>query len=370
MAETRSKISRRAFARVAVGAAGAAAFTTALPLVAHRTETSPAVRPIIVDAAATILSPTASADVVAHLLEQMKKGGVSCVLASVATTQDWPTTMANILAYTPFLENYGLVCAKSASQIESAHANGGIAVVYHCRGSFMLASPFGIRGPLISTFDVKRISTLHELGVRVMQLTDDFKGYIGDGCTERTNCGLTDYGIWAIKTMNDVGILVDCSHAGYRTSMEAIEVSRHPVIFSHSNAKALCPSERNISDEQIRAVAVKGGVIGISTVGYLVHPNRPTLEGYLDHVDYITKLVGVQHVGMGFDYSSETAADYDRLHRDPATYPKPPWTYAVEDWSRINAVVDGLRARKYDDQAIHQILGGNFVRVFRQVWKS
>lgn len=370
MAETKSEISRRAFAKVAVGAAGAAALTMTLPLVAEETATSPAIRPVIVDAAATILSPTASTDVVTHALEQMKKGGVSCVLAAVATTEDWPATMANILAFTPFLEKYGLVRAKSASEIEAAHANGKIAVVYHCRGSFMLGSPFGIRGALISTFDVKRISTLHELGVRVMQVTDDFKGYIGDGCTERTDCELTDYGIWAIKTMNDAGILVDCSHAGYRTSMQTIEISRHPVIFSHSNAKALCPSKRNISDEQIRAVAAKGGVIGISTVGHLVHPNKPTLEGFLDHVDYVAKLAGVQHVGLGFDYSSETAADYDRLHRDPATYPKPPWTYAVEDWSRMTAVVDGLRARKYDEQAIRQILGENFLRVYRQVWKS
>jgi membrane dipeptidase len=278
--------------------------------------------------------------------------------------------MERILDFEPFLNKWGFVTARTVSQIESAHGAGKIAVIYQCNASYMLGSPFDLRGAMISTFNVKRLDKLYELGVRVMQVTDDYKGYVGDGCTERTNCGLTDYGIWAVKTMNELGLVIDCSHAGYKTSMEVIERSQSPVIFSHANVNALCQNKCNLSDEQIRAVASKGGVIGISSLGAFVDPNQQTVQRFLDHVDYVSKLVGVEHVGLGMNYSHETDETFAYYRRDPAVYPKPPWTYAVKDPSAIPSIGDGLRARGYDEKTVAQILGENYLRVFRQVWKG
>lgn len=370
MGATKALITRRRFIRTTVGATAIAGLGAELSVRADALETSQADQPLIIDGAVGMLSPVVPKDVVTRFLEQARQGGVSCVLATVATIEDWPTTLERILAYTPFLESHQLTHVTTVQGIEAAHAKRQMAVVFHCGGSYMLGGPYGLPNSMISTFDVSRVGTMYQLGVRVMQLTDNFKGLLGDGCTERTDCELTDYGIWALKTMNDLGIVVDCSHAGYRTSMEAIERSSDPIIFSHSSVNALCPSKRNLKDDQIRAVAAKGGVIGINAFSAFVDPKQPTLERFLDHVDYVAKLVGEEYVGVGFGYAHETARDYARFHRDPSTYPKPPWSYAVKDPSQIPALQQGLRARGYSEKAVAQILGQNFLRVFRKVWKA
>jgi membrane dipeptidase len=201
-----------------------------------------------------------------------------------------------------------------------------------------------------------------------VQLTDDYKGLLGDGCTERTDCGLTDYGLWAIRTMNEEGLLIDCSHAGYRTSMEAIEASRDPVVFSNSNVFAVAPGKRNLRDDQIRAAAAKGGAIGVSAFAPFVDPANPALSRLIDHVDHIARLVGVDHVMLGLGYSRGTGRPAG-LPRDPATYPAGPRRYALKDYAELSALREGLRARGYGDDAVDQMLGGNALRVFRTVWR-
>jgi len=364
------EMSRRTFLRAGAGVAGISTLEKGFFLGGQPSARPEEVDTVVVDSAASILSPEAPSDVLTRFVEQMRQGGVSCALGRVATSEDWPATMVRILAYSPFLESLGLSSAKSVGEIQAAVKSGKIAVVFHCQGSYMLGSPFGVSRPMVSTFDIRRLLRVHELGVRVMQLTDDFKGYLGDGCTERTDCGLTDYGIWALRKMNEIGMLVDCSHAGYQTSMDAINMSRQPIIFSHSNAKALCTNKRNITDEQIRAVATNGGVIGITAAAEMVDANAPTVDRLLDHIDYVVHLAGIDHVGMGFGYSYETAATYTRLHRDTSAYRKPPWSYAISDPTHISTVRTGLRARGYDEGSIRKVLGANFLRVFRQVWQA
>ena len=140
------------------------------------------------------------------------------------------------------------------------------------------------------------------LGVRYMQLTYNERNLLGDGCTERTNTGLSDFGVAAVERMNELGILVDTSHSGYRTTLDAIEFSKLPPIFSHTNCAALNEHPRNKSDEQIRALADKGGVVGLTTANNLVKKGLPvTMEHFLDHLDYIVNLVGVDHVAFGSD---------------------------------------------------------------------
>jgi membrane dipeptidase len=209
------------------------------------------------------------------------------------------------------------------------------------------------------------------MGVRIIQLTYNERNPLGDGCTERTDAGLSDLGLEVIREMNRLGLLIDLSHVGYQTSMEAIETSHAPVIFSHSNARAICNSPRNLSDDQIRSVAARGGVVGVNDFPTFVSQDAsPTIEHLLDHIDYLVHLVGDDHVGLGFDFSTETEDDYEYFKYKQDVYPKPPWIYpsGIDGFEKIPNVTRGLVVRGYSDEAIRRILGGNFLRVFRQVW--
>jgi membrane dipeptidase len=175
--------------------------------------------------------------------------------------------------------------------------------------------------------------------------------------------------------MNRLGIVVDCSHTGYRTTMEAIEHSDDPVLFTHSNAFALCPSKRNIKDDQIESVSRKGGVIGVNAFpAFLTRGGEASLATLLDHVDYLAEKAGVaEHVGLGLDFTvSGDLESYRRYRYDPETYPPPPWSFPSDIASpdMIPAIARGLRARGYGEEAIDGILGGNFVRVFEKVWSK
>src|SRR5690606_23579948 len=136
--------------------------------------------------------------------------------------------------------------------------------------------------------DLHLLDTYKALGVGVIQLTYNVRNRLGDGASEETDAGLSHFGIAFVRRCNELGIIVDCSHTGARTTLDAIEVSSQPVIFSHANARAVHPSNRNITDEQIRALAAKGGVIGVvGFPGFVSHMARPSLDRFIDHIDHI-----------------------------------------------------------------------------------
>jgi membrane dipeptidase len=170
--------------------------------------------------------------------------------------------------------------------------------------------------------------------------------------------------------MNAIHMVVDLSHVGYRTSMEAIEVSGAPVIFSHSNADSVCSSKRNLKDDQVTALAANGGVIGLNAFPAFVKEDAPTLDDLIAHIDYIADLVGPDHIGIGFDFAQESIEEYKAFGYDPEVYPLPPWTYPrdIDDVSKTPNLTDGLLARGYSESDIKKILGENFLRVYEEVW--
>jgi membrane dipeptidase len=314
---------------------------------------------VVIDAACPLVNPRE----IRRRLPELRRGGVSCALATVASIEGARVALSAIAAWYPkFREHAGdLRLATSVGDIGAAKASGRIAVVLHFQGGTPLE------------YDANLVEAFYRMGVRAIQLTYNERNPLGDGCTERTDAGLSDLGAEAIAEMNRLGMVLDLSHVGYRTSMEAIEASSAPVVFSHSNAKALCDSPRNLADDQIRAAAATGGVVGINAFPAFVSKNAaPTVDHLLDHVDYIIRLVGDDHVGLGFDFSTETDEDYEYFKYKTDVYPRPPWIYpaGIDGFEKIPNVTRGLVARGYSDDVIRKVLGGNFLRVFRQVWRG
>ena len=222
------------------------------------------------------------------------------------------------------------------------------------------------------------VAAFHALGQRVSQLTYNARNLIGNGSTERRDEGLSDYGIAIVQKMNAVGMAVDVSHCGDRTSLDAFEASKTPVLITHSNARALNPGHpRCKPDEVIRACGKAGSVMGITGVRNFVKGSEPTtVEDYLNHIEYVAKMIGIEHVGIGSDidldgYDDMPKDDYEKLK---AAYKG---SYAFRDKidiegidhpKRMFDVAEGLVRRGHTNADIANVLGGNWVRVLGKAW--
>jgi membrane dipeptidase len=216
------------------------------------------------------------------------------------------------------------------------------------------------------------------LGQRVSQLTYNARNLIGNGATERRDEGISDFGISIIERMNRVGMAVDVSHCGDRTTLDAFEISKKPVLITHSNCRALVPGHPRLkTDEAIKKVGETGSVIGITGVRMFVKGDEPTtVEHVLDHFDHVKKLIGPQHLGVGSDIdlygydamppelNKQLRAGYkgsysfrEKIDIEGLNHPK-----------RMFDLTEGLIRRKYSDTEIEGILGGNFERVLTQIW--
>jgi membrane dipeptidase len=226
--------------------------------------------------------------------------------------------------------------------------------------------------------NVEDVELFHGLGQRVSQLTYNARNRIGDGSTERTNGGLSDFGVAIVERMNTVGMAVDVSHSGDQTTLDACSVSKKPVLFTHSNARALNPGHpRCKTDEAIRAMGKSGGVMGITGVRMFVRNSEPTtIEHFLDHYDHVAKLIGPQHLGIGSDidldgYDDMPAEENRRLragYKGSYGFRDKIDVEGVDHPKRVYDLTEGLIRRKYSDADIRGILGGNFKRVLSEIW--
>lgn len=208
------------------------------------------------------------------------------------------------------------------------------------------------------------VETFYRLGQRVSQLTYNQRNRIGSGCREPRDTGLTPFGAEVVERMNRVGMAVDVSHCGERTSLDAIAVSRQPVLATHSNARALVPwQSRCKTDAVIRRLAVSGGVMGITAVRAFVGGSpTPSLDDLLDHFDHVVRIAGVEHVGLG--------SDVDPTALDPETGQASPYYVirGLEPQFRVFQITDGLLRRGYTPRDVELILGGNFRRALTAIW--
>jgi membrane dipeptidase len=202
------------------------------------------------------------------------------------------------------------------------------------------------------------------LGQRVSQLTYNSRNAIGSGCKVAHDSGLTAYGAQVVDTMSRIGMAVDISHCGDRTSLDAIAASKGPVLITHSNCRALNPRHRRCKpDEVICKMAARGGVMGITSIRTFVGGRQPaTIDDVLDHFDHVAKIAGVEHLGLGSDDDLD-GRDHGRpsLHMDIGGLNHP---------GRIFDLTEGLIRRKYNDRDIRLILGGNFQRALSGIWSA
>jgi len=265
-----------------------------------------------------------------------------------------------------------LLLTKSANDIVTAKKEDKVAVMLGFQSSRMLEGT------------IKNLDTLYEAGMRWMQLTYNSRNLIGDGSTERTNVGLSDYGVEVVERMNELGIIIDLSHCGKQTTNDGIEFSKSPVSINHSMCEALHKNHpRSKTDEQIKAMADKGGIIGIICLGYMIGPNLgtdTTLETYVDHIDHAVKIGGIDHVGVAADFAIQgleaTGATREnwyvpRLTRFKPSYKVqwPPWIPELDKPDRYLQVAKILDKRGYSTGDIEKILGQNWIRFNKEVLK-
>jgi membrane dipeptidase len=259
---------------------------------------------------------------------------------------------------------------RRAADLMSAKQNGKIGIIL----GFQHPQPIE---------DLDHLELFHQLGVRVMQLTYNNRSLLGDGCLEPGNGGLSKLGRAAVAKMNQLGIAVDLSHSGQRTTAEAIEASTKPVLITHSGCNAVFQHPRNKDDKDIRALADRGGVMGIYFMPYLVaSPTPPAREHVLAHLDHALKVCGEDHVGIGSDGVIDTFADTPEQRKafadDQAKRKalgiaapgedRPPFSPDLNTTHRMEIIASGLSKMGYSANVIEKVLGKNFYRAFGEIW--
>jgi len=291
-------------------------------------------------------------------VQKLRRGGVSAFFSNVSNShQTLRETMNSLLTFRRFVEESpDLSFCTSASDIERAIGAGRIGVLATFQDSYCLG------------YDVDLIELFHTLGVRMVQLTANDRNVIGDGCGEPANAGLSKLGKRLVKTMNQLGILIDLSHVGDATRRDALELSDSPVVFSHGNARGCCDNVRNIADEDVKLLAKRGGVIGATTYPTLcTWEKKPTIDSFLDNVRYMVDLVGIDHVGLGLGQIEGLDID-DYLAKYPEMYGVDPWPEGVESVTAWPLILEKLSDRGFSTEDVAKIAGGNFLRVYRLVF--
>lgn len=224
-----------------------------------------------------------------------------------------------------------------------------VAEIERLRQAGRLAAVLAIENASALEGELPHLKAVYERGVRMMSLTWNNSNGLADGAMESRHGGLTPLGQQVLNRMQELAMVVDVSHLSEKSFWDTLAATRGPIVATHSNAAALTPHPRNLSDQQLQAMARRGGVVGVNF--YPTFTGGPALARILDHIAYMVKVMGPDHVGLGSDFDG-----FDGRVSD------------LEDVGWLPSLTAGLLARGYDAQTIMQILGGNALRVFREVW--
>ena len=319
-----------------------------------------------------------SAEEQREYLEGWRASGVTCIFQNAGQECQDPMRLIKRLArftYTTDMLREHVSKAVTPDDVEAVKAAGK-----HC----LYLTGNGV--PLTQDWntipdELRYLKIFYQLGIRMMHLTYQRRNMIGDGCGETSNAGLSDFGKAVVAEMNRVGVIVDCAHSGWQTSLEAAQLSSKPIVASHSVAGALYAHIRSKPDEVIKAIADSGGYIGICCISRFLR-GKGDLNALLDHIDYVAKKFGVDHVAIGTDisYTSRNSAAENkkaavgglRRKREDfrSLWPKDDFVATEEadlslSWTNWPLYTVGLVQRGYSDEDVRKILGGNVMRVAR-----
>ncbi len=306
-----------------------------------------------------------SPEVDLNLLEEWRSAGASYVSLNVGfDVMDWQDTLATLAAYRRWLldNDDRFVLVSDCEDIEQARQQG------------KLALSFDIEGMNALNGDLNMVSVYHALGVRQMLFAYNLNNAAAGGC-HGDGSGLTEFGRRIVQEMNRVGMIVDCSHVSSRTSLDIIHESSKPVAFTHSNPGSVWNHQRNISDEQIRACAATGGVIGLNGMGIFLGDNDVGVDTLLKHVRHIYDLVGAKHIGIGFDYSPKVDVDIGVILRSRPDYWPAGQQYDTRDIKhagpeQLPELIEVMADSGFAESDIRGFLGENFRRVADSAWQG
>ncbi|WP_375201532.1 dipeptidase [Hyphococcus sp.] len=303
--------------------------------------------------------------------EAVQKSGYTGIITSL-NRRDLQTAIDELLTWKRRVEDFPerYLIALDARDFGRAKREGKLAVMMNFQNATMLEG------------DADNVDALHTLGMRCFQLTYNNRNLIGDGCLERTNAGLSDFGVEVVERMNKLGVLVDLSHCGDETTRDGIALSEKPVAITHSMVEKFRPGHpRAKTDDQIKALADKGGVFGVAALGYFIGKNPgtdTTIETYADHIDHAVNLIGIEHVALSTDFPIRGLKSWitkEEWYEPRLTIFKPsydvqwpPYIPELDPPERFRNLVAVLDRRGWKTRDMERLLGENWLRLFRDVF--
>ena len=304
------------------------------------------------------------------IFREMHEGGVSAVHVTICYHEDFRETVVNMADWNRMFERFPdlIVPCRTADDVRRAHADGRTAIVF----GFQNCSPI--------EDDIGLVEICHQLGARFMQLTYNNQSLLATGCYEESDTGVTRMGRQVIAEMNRVGLVVDMSHSGERSTLEAIEISDRPIAITHANPSFWHPALRNKSDNVLKALGESGGMLGFSLYPHhLKDKSDCTVESFCDMVARTADLMGIDHIGLGSDLCQDqpdSVVEWMRVGRwtkdidygegsagDAGFPPMPSWFGGNLDFDNI---ANGLRAHGFADADVEKVMGGNWLRFFEE----
>jgi membrane dipeptidase len=315
-----------------------------------------------------------NADNPAEVTKTIREAGVAALKSTLGgAVGDFAVTVADIAHAEQLMEKRAdlFLKVRTHADFDRARNEQKLGVIYSFESAAMLEDK------------IERIELFRQLGVRVMQLTYNRRTPFGVGCLDGEDEGLTELGRKAIAKMNELGVAVDLSHSNTKTTADGIAASTKPPVITHAGCRAVFMHPRNKEDRELKALADKGGVVGIYMLPYLTaSPKQPMLDDYLQHLEHALKVCGEDHVGVGSDVSffpvddgdlERMKKDAEKRKADGVAAPgedRPTYIPDLNTPRKIERIADALLKRGHKSTAVEKILGNNFKRVFGEIWTT
>jgi membrane dipeptidase len=308
------------------------------------------------------------------LPEVMRQGGVTAANLTVTLSDGFATTCTTIAHLLNAIEAQDEVrLVRTVDDIAATKSEGGAGVIIGFQNSDAFEGNLAL------------VDVLARLGLRICQLTYQRRNLAADGAGEAANAGLSLFGQQLVGALNRDGVLIDLSHTGSRSTLEAIELSEAPVAVTHACLQHFNPVPRNKADGEIKALAARGGVFGMNAIARLLSPTGgqegATIAQFVDQIDYLVELVGIDHVGLGLDISEGLTPELFEQRRKGFLTDFPElrmggdfpyehyYVFGLQSMASMRLITEALVDRGYGDEDVLKILGGNFVRLFGEVWR-